>query len=114
MEPPTVVSHGADWLLLPVSSEEGRTGPIKVAWDRVTRTVMKRNFLISSSSFFPSKIVPDPLLKASMLGGEEGVLEGGLEGQGPLAPFKISFLGFGTFMAFNDLLLCPDCQSGHT
>lgn len=49
MEPPVVVSHNPARLLLPVSSEKGGTGLVKVAWDIVTPTVMRRNFLISSS-----------------------------------------------------------------
>lgn len=114
MELQAVVSQGTDWSLLLVSSEKGRTGPVKVAWYIVTGTVMRRNFLISSS-WFPappqncSRSSPEGIYS----GGGEGCW-GGEEGQGPLAPFKISFLGFGTFMAFNDLLLCSDCQSGHT
>lgn len=69
-----MVSQGADWSLLPISSEKGRTGLIKVVWDIVTPTVMRGNFLISSSWFFP--------LQNCSRSSPEGIYSGGGGGVG--------------------------------
>lgn len=78
---------------------------MKVAWDIFIKVSQEEKLLNPIKLMFPLQDCSRP---------PSGGRQASQSSQGPLAPFKVFFLSFGTFMAFNDLLLCPDWQSGHT